>query len=113
MRATLIVTTALTLAAATAAHAQDSGQAAQASAGESLADSAKVVGTGVRVTAAVVAVPIRIVAGATGAVLKQTFTGLAEGSKADPFADTALQVDNDIVVKAQPAPVVPRQVPAK
>ena len=33
-------------------------------------------------------------------------TGLGDGSRADPFAGTALRVDNDIVVKPQPAPVV-------
>ena len=110
MRVLLPLTVLAALSLSTAAFAEDSGGSTP---GASAADSAKALEMGVRVTAAVVAVPLRVAADGAGAVLKQTFVGLDDGSRADPFAGTALQVDKDVAVRPQAAPVVPRQVPAK
>jgi hypothetical protein len=111
MRLVILTAFAATLLASPS-FAQDS------SPGQASAESVQAVGTGVRLTAAVVAVPLRLAGNATGAVLKQTFTGLGEGSRADPFAATPLAVDNEVLsqkarrpaMAPQPMPAVPRTV---
>jgi hypothetical protein len=104
------VSTALATSAHAAPDEQDSGQAST--------ESVQAVGAGVRLTAAVVAVPLRVAAQIPGAVLKQTFTGLGEGSREDPFTGTPLKVDDEVLsnrqtrptaMRAQPAPTVPRE----
>lgn len=111
----VILATLASITLAPPAFAQDSGAAS----GQASAETVQALGAGVRVTAAVVAVPLRLAGNVSGAVIKQTFAGLGEGSKEDPFAGTALQVDDEVLSNrkpvqpagmrsAQPAPVVPR-----